>query len=296
MSEARSLPGALRPGVRPSVTCPPRPPERPAPSAPGVIMPRPRRDVRGATAARWAAQLQLPFPLSRARGVYGAPAAAVGPATAAVAAAGCYLYGEEEEEERELRDTSRSGGGPGRVWGCGKPRGRAMAPAEARLWRPRSWPPGTGGNGPGGLSGVRRAVMTPPLCTWDSVVGEEIESGGRWPTWETGSQLALAAVARQSGCSQCSRHLPPGRVPAKRVISDMNAAVLSSRRAGSPRRTCDLSNAKAWGATAGPLRPQSGEGRRKAGFSCSVSVVCACACGSREQGKKEGVPSSTLGF
>lgn len=76
----------------------------------------------------------------------------------------------------------------------------------------------------------------------------------------------------------------------------MNAAVLSSRRAGSPRRTCNLSNGKAWGATAGPLRPQSGKGRRKAGLNCSVSVVCACARGSREQEKKEGVPSNTLGF
>lgn len=78
----------------------------PRPLGARVIMPRPRRDVRGATAARWAARLLLPFPLSRARGVYGAPAAAVGTATATATAAGCYLYGEEEEEERELRDTS----------------------------------------------------------------------------------------------------------------------------------------------------------------------------------------------
>lgn len=38
----------------------------------------------------------------------------------------------------------------------------------------------------------------------------------------------------------------------------------------------------------GPRDPQSGEGRRKAGLNCSVSVVCACAGGSR--GRKKACP------
>lgn len=113
--------------------------------------------------------------------------------------------------------------------------------------------PGVLGRRGGGLSGVRRAVMTPPLCTWDSVVGEEIERGGRRPTGGLLPGLVLRrppGLRVQSGSGGCAsrRAFALAREPAERVVSpDMNASVPSSRCAGSPRRTCDLSNEKAFG-------------------------------------------------
>lgn len=97
-------------------------------------------------------------------------------------------------------------------------------------------------------------MMTPPLCTWDFVVGRKlrVEGGGLLLNY----QLLSTLLEGQSGSSKCYQRLQPGCVPEKRVIIDMNASVLSSRCSGSPRRTCDLSKEKAFGASSGPLRWQ----------------------------------------
>lgn len=144
-----------------------------------------------ATALLGAAQLGLPpFPLSRARGVYGAPSAAAA-ATAAASAAGCFLYGEEEEEKREFIDTGRS-------CFCKKPAGEGQAGAleggngePESLREGASWIPtwrlkllGGGWSGgrvteAGGLSKHVAQHDDVRLCTWGfDVMGRKLGADG----------------------------------------------------------------------------------------------------------------------
>lgn len=94
--------------------------------------------------------------------------------------------------------------GPGRTGAMGK--GEGVGAPEGARWRPlqrgcggQGWPSGVTGRGP--VRGAARSDDATALYL-GLRCGKEIESGGRWPTWEPVAHLSQWAGS-QSGSRKC---------------------------------------------------------------------------------------------